>query len=123
MDTLDWYKVNKDNLDNLPETSGIYIFSVLLKSGNYGVFYVGQSENIRKRVKEHFSSSESNGPLKSFLSNDYTFKISYAKCLQKSLDKYEKYLISYYDPKYNDKEGNGNESSECSLPNVVVWDK
>ena len=59
--------------------------------------------------------------LNDYLQNEFTFKVSYAKCDKCLLDKIEKYLINYYKPFCNDKDGNGSETLECSLPNVIKW--
>ena len=123
MINLAWYKVSPKNLDSLPEESGIYILSVLLNSGNFATIYVGQSTNIKSRVKTHFSESESNKELKRYLSNNYTFKVSYAKADRLMLDGLEKYLIYYYEPMFNNQDGNGDDKNRCTLPNVVKYPK
>src|SRR3990167_524787 len=41
------------NLDNLPQNSGVYIF----KDSKNKPIYVGKALNIKKRVKDHFSSN------------------------------------------------------------------
>ena len=121
MEKLDWYKISNKEINSLPEGSGLYIFSVLLKNQEYGVFYVGQSLNIRTRVAQHFSDSEPNDKLRNFLKKNFTFKISYARCREGLLDKLEKYLIKHYSPVFNNQDGNGNVIESCTLPNVIVW--
>ena len=120
--TLSWYKATPQKLDNITEEKGIYILSVQLNSGEYGVIYVGQSENLRKRAKEHFSPNESNLELRAYLKHNYIFKISYAKC-SRSLNAVEKYLILHFKPKFNNNEGNGTEMEKTNLPNVVKYEK
>ena len=123
MEKLTWNKVLKEQFDSIPHDAGVYVLSVLLKSKNYGVIYVGQSIDLKTRIEEHFSTSEVNEELKNYLQNKFSFKVSYAKCDRHLLDKIEKYLINFYQPFCNDKEGNGNETLECSLPNVIRWSR
>ena len=118
---INWYKISQKKIDLLENKSGVYIISVLLRSGDFAVIYVGQSIDLKTRMKQHFSASESNEELKKYLSNNYTFKISYGYLDSKLLDGVEKYLIFKYSPQFNDKEGNGDSSFACNLPNVVKF--
>lgn len=121
MINLDWYKTIPNDLDIVPEKAGLYIISVLLKNEEYGVIYVGQSDDLRSRVKSHFCDSESNESLREYLKNNFTFKVSYCESSSSKLDGLEKYLIYVYEPKFNTQEGNGDAAFECSLPNVKKW--
>lgn len=49
------WKIYSCNLDRIPVTSGIYIFARYYNSRYYAL-YVGQSKNMRSRVKGHFSN-------------------------------------------------------------------
>lgn len=122
MITLKWYKITLDNINKLHAKPGVYIISVLLRNGSYGAVYVGQSNDIARRIKEHFSNNEQNSSLRNYLNNDYTFKISYSYISDDLLDGIEKYLISYYHPRFNESDGVGDRKYVCSLPNVVVFD-
>ena len=118
---VEWFKVFVNSIDLLNDESGVYVISVLLKSGKYGAVYVGQSENLRQRISQHFSDSESNKELKEYIKKDYTFKISYAKVQKDNLDLVEKYLINYYHPRFNSQDGIDDLTIEINLPNVVKF--
>lgn len=45
-------KINKDDVINLPEEAGVYYF----KDEKGKIIYIGKSNNIKKRVKSHFSA-------------------------------------------------------------------
>lgn len=123
MKNLSWSKATKEQLAYIPCDAGVYVISVLLKSGEYGVVYAGQSTDLKTRIGQHFSESETNTKLKDYLQNEFTFKVSYAKCDKYLLDKIEKYLINFYKPFCNDKDGNGTETLECTLPNAKKWNR
>ena len=44
------------DLKELPTSAGIYMFYRQMKNGSQEVLYVGQTTNIRSRVKDHFNS-------------------------------------------------------------------
>lgn len=53
MQKLERSMVTQENIKNLPQTPGVYLF----KSDNGVVLYVGKSTNIRDRIKSHLASN------------------------------------------------------------------
>ena len=75
MINVDWnpkpYHFNEDQVKAVvPEKEGIY----QLSNHSEGVFYVGQSDNLQRRLLEHLSDKEEN------------------TCIKKKLKDYESYL-------------------------------
>ena len=44
------------DLKELPTSAGIYMFYRQMKNGSQEVLYIGQTTNIRSRMKDHFNS-------------------------------------------------------------------
>ena len=121
MVNLNWYKAFPSELKNVPEKSGVYVISVLLKVGKFAVVYVGQSSNLKNRIETHFSENETNIGLKEYVKKPYSFKISYAEVSESELDGIEKFLIHHYNPKFNIQEGNGDSKNACNLPDAINY--
>lgn len=61
-------------IDNLPQTSGVYYFH----NATGKTIYVGKAKNIFKRVKSHFSNNKPSRQKQDFLRDIY--RISYKEC-------------------------------------------
>ena len=64
--------------ENVPEMSGIYEFSLVDANIEYpikttGVFYIGSSKNIKKRLRAHLGCWSRNGDLDAFISGGKCF--------------------------------------------------
>jgi len=101
--TLVWTKLtefNETNIKSIPEEPGVYRFSYK-KDDKYYVFYVGQSDNIRKKFLEHMSPIESNEEIKSYIAEKKCY-FKYAKVTEEDIRKaVERQLYKHFDPKGN----------------------
>jgi excinuclease UvrABC nuclease subunit len=118
--TLYWTKLiqlTSENLDDIPENiPGVYRLSYKHPTdGNYYVFYVGKSENIKRRLLEHIAPEEVNEGIKLFVNS----KICYFKYAQVSEDYIrsaaERQMYKHYEPTYNRVEPEGREDVEVNL--------
>ena len=105
--TLDWqgyYDYTEDNvLARAPTNAGVYKIGVKLKNGNIRVCYVGQANDLERRLREHLDlDNEQNECLVEQLKK-YITKFSFAKVSTKSdRDGAEKALYTHYGPECND---------------------
>lgn len=117
--TLTWTKLTplsetfaKELADNL---AGVYRFSYKADDGNYYIFYVGQAEDIKKRLLEHISLTEKNICIKNYLATKGCF-FRYAKITQDYIrDVTEKQLYKQYQPTCNEKEPEGRDDVKVNL--------
>ncbi len=71
-------EINSGNLDNLPESPAVYAFwAKSEKSQPINCRYVGQTDNLRRRIKEHFSNSSHNECLKEFIDSGKAIILEY----------------------------------------------
>lgn len=95
--------------DLLPELSGVYRLSYKSSDGNIYVFYVGQAENIKERIGEHFSQTENNLCVREKLTK-YTCYVRYARVDNSNVKNgAEKYLYRHYSPSCNLAEPEGSD--------------
>lgn len=93
---MQWQNIDPRFLFMIPETSGIYIFTV----GDQ-VVYVGQATNLQARIKQHFSESEQNTDLKNIIRH-YRVSVLYTKVVDTSeLCRIESALYYQYRPQCN----------------------
>lgn len=98
--------------DNLP---GAYRLSYKADDGNYYVFYVGKSEDIKKRLLEHVSSEEKNVCIKNYLSTKKCF-FRYAQITKEHIrDAAERQMYKQYEPSCNEKEPQGRDDVRVNL--------
>lgn len=117
--TLTWTRLTKlldsfvrELSDDMP---GVYRFSYKAEDGNYYVFYVGQAENIKRRLSEHLSSSEQNVCVKNYLATKECF-FRYAKITKGYIrDATERQMYKQYEPSCNDKEPAGSDDVKVNL--------
>lgn len=73
--SVDWnpipYSFNEDQVKRIPEKEGIYRLS-----NAEGVFYVGQSDNLQRRLLEHLPGKEENKCIKEKLKNQVYFRFA-----------------------------------------------
>ena len=85
-----------------PTSGGVYRLIYKKDSESRYVFYVGQSENLERRLLEHLASSEQDTCIKRHLKN-YSCYFRYLRVtLRSERDKIEEQQISKYSPKCND---------------------
>ena len=98
--------------DNL---AGVYRLSYLADDDSYYIFYVGQSEDIKKRLLEHLSSNEKNVCIKNYLTTKKCF-FRYAKITKAYIrDAAEKQMYKQYEPSCNEKEPDGRDDVRVNL--------
>jgi len=86
---------------HVPRSSGVYLVWVKLKDGKWRCFYVGQADELQKRLLDHLSDSETNECIKKQLSQ-YICGFEYAEVSRQSeRDGIEKYLYDHYKPECN----------------------
>jgi excinuclease UvrABC nuclease subunit len=94
------YNYTSSNVDTYVEAkAGNYRLSTV-SDGKYVPFYVGQANDLKKRLKEHLASSEPNNCIKNKLKNTCYFRYVYAST-QAERDKIESEDIKNYDPPCN----------------------
>lgn len=81
-------------IDCFPEESGIYF----LFDYEYHIIYVGQSTNLKRRLKDHLNPNSKNSNVSSFPFTDVAFKIIIDNPTRVFL---EAFYIFYYCPRYN----------------------
>jgi excinuclease UvrABC nuclease subunit len=85
-----------------PLEAGVYVLAVKLTDGNLRVFYVGQTDNLDRRLKEHLSKSESNECVRGNVSR-YACMFRYATVArQVDRDRAERALYRKFVPSCND---------------------
>ena len=99
-----YFKYTSDSVSkNVPENAGVYKISVSQQDGTLKVHYVGQSENLQERLKEHLEiSNEQNKYLAKHISK---YSCSYKFALvskQEDRDAAERALYMHYKPECND---------------------
>ena len=86
--------------DNAPSTSGVYRLIYHLGESYY-VFYVGQSEDLQKRLNDHLASSEENSCIKQHL-REHACYFRYLEIDSASeRDSIEQEQIDKFEPKCN----------------------
>ncbi len=108
--TLTWSKLLEISATTsliIPELSGVYRLSYQSSDGNIYVFYVGQADNLRQRINEHTSNSETNLCIKRMLLNFKCF-VRYARVDNPNVrDGAERFLYGHYSPSCNSIEPSG----------------
>lgn len=117
--TLAWTKLTeltetsiKAITNNLP---GVYRLSYKADDGNYYIFYVGQAEDLKKRLLEHLSPSENNVCIRNYL-NKKTCRFRYAKVTNSNIrNAAERQMYKQYEPSCNEKEPDGSDDIKVNL--------
>lgn len=118
---LKWKFVKPPKLEAIPREPGIYIISTQqYHDDEYEVKYVGQTENLYERAKEHWSKKEKNKLLKRHIAERYVMKFSFSiVSLEKERDGLELFLYNTYSPPFNMNAPPGETVIRCtSLPEV-----
>lgn len=106
---LEWqgyYPYNEANVQKYAPTSGgVYKIGIKQKDGKLAVRYVGQANDLDRRLKEHLDlDNEQNGCLAERL-RKYHAEFAFAKVgIQSDRDGVEKALYDYYEPACNDED-------------------
>ena len=120
MKTLVWIDKREANFDEIPEKKGVYLIACDCKNGQSIVVYVGQTDDLKRRTKEHWSDNEQNKELKNAISKyKSAFKVTYAEVDSlNDLDGIDKYLFDYYNPQFTDRSPDA-DPIEVVLPGSV----
>ncbi|QUS60827.1 GIY-YIG nuclease family protein [Synechocystis sp. PCC 7338] len=94
--------VNFTKLSNLPSCAGIYF----VLDSNFIIHYIGKSENINKRWKNHHRKDQIGE-----INARYPVKVFWLTCNIDDLGTAEKYFIDHYKPLLND--------TKVELPKIV----
>ena len=98
--------------NNLPS---VYRLSYKADDGKYYVFYIGQADDIKKRLLQHLSDVEKNVCIKNYRSTKNCF-FRYAKVAKDHVrGAAEKQMFRKYEPTCNDKEPEGREDVKVNL--------
>jgi len=91
-----------DNNVNLYVTANEGVYRLIYKEGGkYYVFYVGQSDDLQRRLNEHLSYTEPNECIKRYLQNFNCFFRFIEITLQTERDRVEEEEIEKYKPPCN----------------------
>ena len=117
---LVWKKTDPPFFDTVPEKAGVYIISTRQETDHeYEVKYVGHADNLRTRVKEHWSKKEKNIELKTHIAQNYVMKFNYAEVASKSdREGIAQYMYEIFRPPFNRISPQGKTPIHCSLPAV-----
>ena len=115
-----WNNKKEVEFDSIPEKQGIYLIACQCSNGKNIVVYVGQSNDLRRRAKEHWSDNEQNKDLKNAIKkykNAFTYFYAVLDSAR-DLDGCEKYLFDCYEPQFTDRTPEA-EPIEIALTNSV----
>ncbi len=114
-----WIEVAEKDFDDLPETDAVYLI-VIRNNDEKIVFYTGQTININRRAKEHWSENEENGMIKNIISN-YKERISLYYYLDhgNALDGHERFLFNHFEPQAQSRAPEIDEKPISLPPNVI----
>jgi len=94
----DMYEYTEDNVDSYaPSSAGVY--RLLYKKDNkYYIFYIGQSDDLQRRLQEHLNPSESDKCIKKHL-KEYNCYFEFLEVEKQSdRDKIEQEEINKWQP-------------------------
>lgn len=117
--TLTWTKLiplDKPNIDKInTEVSGVYRLSYKADDGNYYVFYVRKADDIKQRLSEHLSPSETNICIKNYIAK-FSCYFRYAIVEnEKVRTAAEKQMFKQYEPSCNENEPEGPDDIKVNL--------
>lgn len=107
---LDWkgyYEYTSDNVQKCAPTSGgVYKISVKQQGGGLKVRYVGQANDLDRRLKEHLDTDNEQNECLAERVKKYHTEFSFAEVGDQSdRDGAELALFNYYKPECNDPDG------------------
>lgn len=100
--------LTKENVNqDVPKNAGVYLLWVKLNNGNWRCYYVGQADDLERRLLEHLAESEGNKCIKKYV-QEHTSGYEYAKVsTQSDRSGIEKFLYDNYKPECNEKDPGG----------------
>jgi excinuclease UvrABC nuclease subunit len=101
-----YYKYTIENVEQYaPDKPGVYKIAILQKGGRLKVRYVGQTDNLKRRLKEHLDfDREENECLRERLKK-YSASFAFAAVArQGDRDGAERALYLHYEPVCNDED-------------------
>ena len=95
-------KLNKEELNEVPSTAGVYRLSYRSAEGSIYVFYIGKADiSLKDSILNHLGSKENNTCIKTYLTNLECY-FRYAEVANKDERlNCEKSLYVHYSPKCN----------------------
>ena len=116
---ITWSKLiplEKEKIDEIGGVGGVYRISKKADDGNYYVFFVGSSEDIKEKLLSHRFEKETNLRLKSYLEQEADFVFRYAVIREKSTQEaIEKQMYKHYLPEFNIEEPKSSLDIEANL--------
>lgn len=111
-----FYNLTNDDIQkHVPKSARVYLLWVKLQNGKWRCFYVGQADNLEKRLFDHTSDSESNGCIKTKVLKRVCW-FEYAKIgKQGDRNGIEKFFYDHFSPECN-KSDPGGTPIEVNLP-------
>jgi excinuclease UvrABC nuclease subunit len=109
-------RLTEENVNKyVPKSAGVYLLWVQLKSEKWRCDYVGQADDLERRLLEHMSDSEENDCIKEHV-KEHILNYMYATVPRQSdRDGVEKFLYDHYGPKCNVVDPGG-DPIEVNLP-------
>lgn len=108
---LEWFGIiefNEENIKKLQNKGGVYRLSVKHKNGDWIVFYIGKSEDLKRRLLEYLSGGDGDECVQKRIKNKYvSFKYAYVDS-EEDRKNIEYTLYKNYNPECNDVEPEGN---------------
>lgn len=116
---LTWTKLaalNPAEVNKIADSiKGVYRLSYKSDDGKFYVFYVGQSEDLKKKFLEHLAENEQNEGIKHNVSLGKCF-FRYAQVSQDYIrSAAEKQMFKHYQPHWNKKEPEGRDDVVVNL--------
>ena len=121
--TLEWKIANEKDFDQLPSQCAVYLIVAETSSGENIVFYTGQTNDIKRRLKEHWSDNEQNKMIKNIIKKYKKFIFAYyAIDHENALDAHERFLFNFYEPQAQTKAPDV-EQKRVTLPSSTIKGK
>jgi len=97
------YKYNEENVRQwAPTSGGVYRLSCDEAGPEYRVFYVGQSDDLNRRLREHLNPSQPDECIKKHLRNYTCYFRSIEIASERERDSVEEEQIREHNPECND---------------------
>lgn len=117
---LEWSRLltftSEGVLGNIPNSPGVYRLSQKSQDGKFYVFYVGKTDDLKKRIAEHLGGGGENSCIRQHLTQKDTLAFRYALVPdEKTRSDIERYMYKYYAPECNTQEPSGSNGVEVNL--------
>ena len=118
MNEVRWKIAYESSFEYLPESDGVYLICCKCSDGNNIVIYTGQSNNIKKRIYQHWGDNEKEEIRHIIIKYRNSIFVLYTLFDGRRLDGVENFLFNYYKPQLSDKTPDAN-PIPIQVPNIV----